>query len=113
MPTTLTLSLAAVFIGVAVASGLAASRMLSFSTSGRKRLRDMATVAPSDLLREETLVDVPDPALRRLSLALPKSQKEMGRLRRRLAAAGYYDLSAAIYYSTAKFVLPLYSAVMG
>jgi tight adherence protein C len=107
MPTPLTLSLAAVFIGVAMASGLAASRMLSFSTSGRKRLRDMATVAPSDLLREETLVDVPDPALRRLSLALPKSPKEMGRLRRRLAAAGYYDLSAAVYLSAVKFGAPV------
>ena len=100
---TLAVSLAAVFVCVAMASGLAVSRALSFSTTGRKRLRDMTTVAPSDLLREDTLVEAPNPALRRLSLALPKSPKEMGRLRRRLAAAGYYDLSAAIYFSAVKF----------
>ena len=99
MPMTLAVSLAAVFVCVAMASGLAVSRVLSFSTTGRKRLRDMTTAAPSDLLREDTLVETPNPALRRLSLALPKSPKEMGRLRRRLAAAGYYDLTAAIYFS--------------
>jgi hypothetical protein len=112
MPSTLTLSIAAVFIGVAMASGLTASRMLSFSTSGRKRLRDMATVAPSDLLRDGTLVELPDPALRSLSLALPKSPKEMGRLRRRLSGAGYYDLSAAVYFSAVKFGAPVVMAAL-
>ena len=62
MPITLTISLVAVFICVAMASGLAVSRVLSFSTTGRKRLRDMATVAPSTLLREDTLVEAPNPA---------------------------------------------------
>ena len=99
---TLTISLAAVFICVAMASGLAASRVLSWSAPERKRLRDMTSEAPSDLLRDATLVDTPNPALRRLSMALPKSPKEMGRLRRRLGAAGYYDLSTAIYFSAAK-----------
>ena len=110
MPLTLTVSLAAVFVCVAMASGLAVSRMLAFSTTGRKRLRDMATVAPSDLLRADTLVEVPNPALHRLSRALPKSPKEMGRLRRRLAAAGYYDLTAAIYFSAVKFAAPVVTA---
>ena len=107
MPITLTVSLVAVFLCVAMASGLVASRVLSFSTTGRKRLRDMTTAAPSDLLREDTLVDAPNPALRQLSLALPKSPKEMGRLRRRLATAGYYNLSAAIYFSAVKVAAPV------
>src|SRR5580765_2224873 len=110
MPMTLALSLAAVFVCVALASGLAISRMLSFSTTGRKRLRDMTTVASSDLVRQDTLVEVPNPALQRLSRALPKSPKEMGRLRRRLAAAGYYDLSAAIYFSAVKVAAPVVMA---
>ena len=109
MPITLTVSLVAVFICVAAASGLAVSRALS-STTGRKRLRELATAVPSNLLREDTLIEAPNPALRRLSQALPKSPKEMGRLRRRLAAAGYYDLSAAIYFSAAKFVAPVVTA---
>jgi tight adherence protein C len=110
MPITLTISLIAVFIGVAATSGLAVSRVLGSGTTGRKRLRDMAAVAPSNLIREDTLIEAPNPALRRLSLALPKSPKEMGRLRRQLAAAGYYDLSTAIYFSAAKFGVPVVTA---
>ena len=112
MPMTLALSLVAVFVCVAMASGLAVSRALSFSTTGRNRLRDMTTTAPSSLLREGTLIEGPNPALRRLSIALPKSPKEMGRLRRRLAAAGYYDLSAAIYFSAVKLVAPVVAATL-
>ena len=108
----LAVSLAAVFVCVAMASGLAVSRLLSFRTTGRKRLREMTTAAPSDLLREDTLVEVPDPALQRLSRALPKSPKEMGRLRRRLAAGGYYDLTAAIYFSAVKAAAPVALAAM-
>jgi len=107
MPMTLAVSLVAVFVCVAVASGRAVSRVLSFSTTGRKRLRDMATVTSTGLLREDTLVEVPSPALRQLALALPKSPKEMGRLRRRLGAAGFYDLSAAVYFSAVKFGAPV------
>jgi tight adherence protein C len=110
MPMMLVVSLAAVFVGVALASGLAVSRALSFSTTGRKRLRDMTAAAPSDLLRDDSLVETPDPALRRLSVVLPKSPKEMGRLRRQLAAAGYYDLTTAIYFSAVKFAAPLVTA---
>src|SRR5688572_19263945 len=107
MSMTLTVSLVAVFVCVAMASGLAVSRALSFSAAGRKRLREMTTAAPSDLLRHDTLIETPNPALRRLSQALPKSPKEMGRLRRQLAAAGYYDLSAAIYFSAVKVGAPV------
>lgn len=110
MPITLTVSLVAVFICVAAASGLAVSRALSLSTTGRKRLRELATPAPSNLLREDSLIETPNPALRRLSQALPKSPKEMGRLRRRLAAAGYYDLNSAIYFSATKFGAPVVTA---
>jgi len=112
MSMTLTVSLVAVFVCVAMASGLAVSRALSFSAAGRKRLREMTTAAPSDLLRHDTLIETPNPALRRLSQALPKSPKEMGRLRRQLSAAGYYDLSAAIYYSAVKIGAPVAMAVL-
>ena len=110
MSLSLTVSLVAVFVCVAMASGLAVSRVLSFSTAGRRRLREMTTTVPSDLFRDDTLVETPDPALRRLSLALPKSPKEMGRLRRQLAAAGYYDLSSAIYFSVVKLGAPVMMA---
>jgi tight adherence protein C len=41
---------------------------------------------------------------------MPKSPKELGRLRRRLAAAGYYGLRPAIYYSAVKTVCPFLGA---
>ena len=41
-----------------------------------------------------------------MSRALPKSPKELGKLRRRLGAAGYFEMSAAIYFSAARAVLP-------
>jgi tight adherence protein C len=113
MPVTLAISLAAVFICVATASAWVASSVLAWSAPERKRLRDMMPAASTGLVREDTaLVETPNPALRRLSLALPKSPKEMGRLRRQLGAAGYYDLSTAVYFSAIKFVAPMLVAAL-
>ena len=58
------------------------------------------------------LVDTPIPALRQLAKAMPKSPKDLGRLRRRLATAGYYDLPSAVYFSAAKFVCPVVFGVV-
>jgi tight adherence protein C len=110
MPLTLILSVVAVFISVAAIVGLATSRVLEWSSPERQRLRELGSSSNMGVgvVREDTrLVETPDPLLRRLSKMLPSSPKEMSGVRRQLAAAGYYDLSAAIYYSTAKFVLPV------
>jgi len=107
MPMTLTISLAAVFVCVATASGWMAATLLAWSAPERKRLRSLTPTGPSELVREDTsLVETPNPALRKLSAALPKSPKELGRLRRQLTAAGYPQLSAAVYFATVKFVAP-------
>jgi tight adherence protein C len=107
MSVILAISLISVFVCVALVAHYALSGFLSWSAPERKRLRD-APVS-TGVLREgdEQLVDTPIPALRQLSKSLPKSVKDMSRLRRRLAAAGYYDLSAAVYYSTAQIVGPV------
>ena len=111
MPDTLTITLAAVFICVATAAGWAVSSLLAWSAPERKRLRELTPVAATGLLREDTpLVEAPNPALRRLSLALPKSPKELGRLRRQLGAAGYFGLSAAVYFAAVKWVAPVVAA---
>jgi tight adherence protein C len=113
MPLTLTISLAAVFICVATAAGWTASAVLAWSSPERKRLRSMTPTAASELVREDTqLVETPNPALRRLSLALPKSPKELGRLRRQLMAAGYPQLSTAVYFAAIKLVTPMAAAVV-
>src|SRR5918995_4237989 len=98
----LVLSVLGLFLGIALASGVAVSRTLAWAAPERKRLRDL-TPASTGVVREDLqLTETPLPGLRRLSAALPKSPKEMGRLRRQLAAAGYYQLDAAVYFSAAK-----------
>ena len=103
MSLTLIVSLVALFIGVALVSQLVLSEVLSWAAPERKRLRDLE-VASTGVLRDDAqLVEAPIQRLRQLAKAMPKSPKELGRLRRRLATAGYYDLPAAVYFSAAKF----------
>jgi tight adherence protein C len=112
MSITLAISLVAVFICVALVSQFVLSQLLSWNAPERKRLRDLEPASTGVLLDDAQLVEAPIPALRQLAKAMPKSPKELGRLRRKLAAAGYYDLRTAIYFSAAKFVCPAVLAVL-
>ena len=58
-------------------------------------------------LEDVRLTEVVDPRAQSMAKALPKSPKEMTRLRRRLATAGIQSFWAAIVYSVAELVLPL------
>jgi len=112
MSMVLTVSLVATFICVALFSHLALSQLFSWTTPERKRLRDLEP-ASTGVLRDDTqLVEAPIPGLRQLSKAMPKSPQELGRLRRRLGAAGYHDLRAAIYFSAARFAGPCAGAAL-
>jgi tight adherence protein C len=113
MSITLAISLVALFIGVALVSQLVLSQVLSWAAPERKRLRDLE-VASTGVLRADDvqLVDTPIPALRQLAKAMPKSPKDLSRLRRRLVTAGYYDLRAAVYFSAAKYVCPVVLGVV-
>ena len=107
MSLTLALSLTAIFVSVAAFSGLALSRSLAWAAPERRRLRDLAPVTTGVVREDLQLTETPIPALRQLSKTLPKSPTEMGRLRRQLAAAGHYELSAAVYFSAAKLATPV------
>jgi tight adherence protein C len=52
------------------------------------------------------LVDSVDPRLKRLP-GLPKSTKDMNRLRRRLARAGYHQPSAMVVFAAANLITPI------
>jgi tight adherence protein C len=109
----LLLSLAGLFVCVAIIAAFATSQVLSWAAPERKRLRDLAYAGPTGVLRHEAaLTDSPGETLGNLSRLLPKSPREMGRLRRQLAAAGRYDLQAAAYYSAAKFGGPVVLALL-
>jgi tight adherence protein C len=59
------------------------------------------------LVKHRLLTDGPDPTLARLSKMLPRSPKEMSRLRRRLSRAGFGHPSAVLYFSAAQILLPI------
>lgn len=105
--------IALLFVSIALITGFAASAFLARSAPERARLRQM-TLAVTDgptqtsgTRRQGGLVEQLDPSLERLARALPKSPKEMGRLRRRLAAGGVESYRAAVAYAAAEIVLPV------
>jgi tight adherence protein C len=81
---------------------------LQRSSVEQKRLRAVTAGANQNfVLDQPQLVESLDPRLKNLSKALPRSPKDMTRLRRHLAGAGYYDFSTAIMYSLAELLLPV------
>jgi tight adherence protein C len=103
-----------VFASVALITGTIASLVLARSSPEHKRLRAVATTGPAVdlLLEQQALTETPDPFLHKLSRALPRSPRDMGYLRRRLALAGIYSFGAAVVYSFAELVLPIVLAAL-
>ena len=94
------IALVSVFLFVALVSGLVAQQVAARSATTSRRLRALApSAAGAGAAGNLPLTDTPDPTLSKLSRALPKSPKELGALR--------HDLSAAIYFSAARAVLPV------
>ena len=111
----LTIVLVGVFITVALVVGVVASLVLARSSPERRRLRDLAAagVGPVGGSVDVRLTEqVKNPIVERLAAAVPKSPKDMGRLRRRLGKAGYRSMTAAVVYSTAEVVLPIVFALL-
>jgi tight adherence protein C len=110
MPMELVLSIAGVFVGVAAVCWAVGAMWLERTAPERRRLMAV-TAAPAAaggfVLEQSALSESVDPALQKLSKAMPKSPKDMTRLRRQLASAGIYDLRAAIIYSLAEVALPV------
>lgn len=110
MTPNLWLLLGGLFVSIALLSGLGASAALFRWSPERRRVRELATagfspsVGPVEQIR---LTERLDPRLERLARAVPKSPKEMTRLRRRLTAAGIHSFGAAVFYALAELTLPL------
>src|SRR5512132_1147806 len=98
----LVLGLAGVFVAVCVCVGLAASWVLAQNAPERRRIRAVAAGGPTGWLIEGTLTETPDPLLSQLSRLLPKSPKDMSRLRLTLTRAGYPSARAAAYFVAAQ-----------
>jgi tight adherence protein C len=91
---------------VALAGGWGVSTLISASSPERRRLRQFATPNAVDISDGAFgLVETVNPRIARVP-GVPKSPKEMGRLRRRLAMAGYPDASAVVVFALAQLITP-------
>jgi len=104
------LALVAVFAAVALFAGGIASLVLSRTDTGRRRLQQaIATTSTSQipellpLTSDGSLVGFWDD----LARMLPRSKKDMNRLRTRMVRAGIAHPGAPVIYSIAELVLPV------
>jgi len=102
------------FIAVALLSGALVSALLAGTSTERRRLRQLATAgggafAPASFGGSEQtlLTETINPRLEKIAKSMPKSPKELGRLRRRLASAGIHSFGAALFYTICELVLPI------
>jgi tight adherence protein C len=103
----LLLAVGLLFISVAVAAGYLTLDVLARRAPARQRLHEageaIGVIETSLPLADAAL----DPRLARASRFLPKSPKEMSRLRKRMARAGYRSPMALVIYSIAELALPV------
>jgi tight adherence protein C len=104
------------FVSIALLAGLGASVVLGRTAPERRRLNEMAAASASGAgfgaSEQIRLTEQLDPRLERIAKRLPKSPKEMSRLRRRLATAGIHSFGAAVFYSISELTLPFVFAAL-
>jgi tight adherence protein C len=97
--------LIAVFASVALGVGAIVSFALTYSTPEQREIRRLSQRGEG-VLAQLQLAEAPSPWIKRFQQVVPKSPKDMSRLRRRLASAGYRSLTAAVLYGMAETLLP-------
>jgi len=109
MTTELLLTLLAVFATVAIISGALASLVLTRTAPGRRRLRQ-----PSANAGESVLLDTPTSLstqttdiVQRLTSLVPRSPKDMTRLRKRFVRAGYQTMTPIAVFTLAQMACPV------
>lgn len=109
IPITLIIAIAAVFIGVLVVAAFASHAVMERRTPERQRLRQLtAPDSERQLVRtEKDLVVNEDAEVMRVKTFVPKSPKDISRLRRRLMRAGYRTVPPVVIYFWAEITLPL------
>jgi tight adherence protein C len=95
----------AVFASVALAAGALISFALTWSTPEQREIRRLSQRGDG-ILAQLHLSEAPGPWVKRFEQVVPKSPKDMSRLRRRLATAGYRSLAAATVYAASETLLP-------
>ena len=106
------ITISAVFVFMALITGMVVSGVLSARSPERRRLQQLVTAGGPDAgLAGVSLVDSVDPRLKKIPGLLPKSAKDMNRLRRRMAAAGYHTPTAMVVFGAATLITPIVFAL--
>ncbi len=106
------IALTGVFVSIALITGFGTSRVLALRSPERRRLREMTPTGSTTVVDQLRLTEQINPRLANIASKLPKSPKEMSRLRRRLLAAGVHSFGAAVFYAISELTLPfLFAAV--
>ena len=105
------IAVVAVFVSVAFITGVVAQLTLSRRAPGRRRL-EQAKVTTSVLSASTALTADDSAAIKKLQTFLPKSPKDMTRLRRQMTRAGYLGVTPMVVYSIARLVLPVIFGVL-
>lgn len=100
----LTIALIALFGSLALLAGTATSAMLARQAPGRRRLIDGPLTRGNVLTDTQLLADGPTAEQKKLASFVPKSPKEMGRLQRRLATAGFFGFRPVLIFSLSQLV---------
>src|SRR5689334_4289391 len=101
----LTLALIALFGSLALLGGMATSAILARQAPGRRRLLGPDGASRTGVLNDRSrLAELPTQAQKKLASYVPKSPKEMGRLQRRLATAGFHGFGPVLLYSFGQLV---------
>jgi tight adherence protein C len=101
----LMLAVVAVFASVALLTGAAASAVLSRTAAGRRRLFALQMPQAQAAVDGGVLADAPSARANKLSTYVPKSPKEMTRLQRRLAEAGFHGFTPVLVYAFSEIAL--------
>lgn len=103
------LALAGVFVSVALLTGALLTLVLSRAATGRRRLQEVIAAPKLDTVIETLPLtrEGPGGVWDDLERLLPRSPKEMDRLRTRLVRAGIRFIGAPALFSGAELLLPL------
>jgi tight adherence protein C len=102
--------LVAVFASVALAVTALATLMFRWSAPEQREIRKLSHRGLDGILANVELTETSAPWVKRFQQIVPKSPKEMSKLRRRLAVAGYRSVTAATLYGASEVILPVVCA---
>jgi tight adherence protein C len=98
----LTIAFIALAASIALLSGAITSVALARNAPGRRRLLQVPSAGQSVFDEATRLTDAPSPQVQKIAAWVPKSPKEMTRLQRRLATAGFHGFGSVVAYAFAE-----------